>query len=122
MTIRPLSVFAAAIAVGVSALALPALAEQELSKEESCGYEGQVMAAVQQARLDRVAQDKVAAHIAAGNPGWPAQFNAAIPGMADYIYQLRRKDLRGNDFGAIWKDQCIAVWDQRQEMIKQLNN
>ncbi|WP_417674770.1 hypothetical protein [Pseudodonghicola sp.] len=103
---------------------LPAGAEEAaaVTKEAVCGYEAQVMAAVQKARLDKVAQENVADHIAAGPVTWPEQYNAAIPGMVDYIYQVTRGDLKKNDFGAIWNQQCLDMWDQRQEMIKQLKN
>lgn len=112
------------LALVFALLAAPALAagSQTDEREEVCGYEAQVMTAVQQARLDNVAQDKVVAHIAAGTPAWPENYSAAIPGMVDYIYQLRRRDLKNNDFGAIWKQQCLDMWEQRQQMIKQLKN
>ncbi|GHG90389.1 hypothetical protein [Pseudodonghicola xiamenensis] len=118
MTIR-LTFAAAALA---AMTALPAAANAPVTKEEACGYEAQVMAAVQKARLDKVAQDKVAEHLVASSHAWPEQYNAAIPGMVDYIYQMKRRDLKANDFGAIWNQQCIDMWDQRQQMIKQLNN
>lgn len=108
------------LALVLALMAAPALAAED--REETCGYEAQVMTAVQQARMDRVAQGDVAAHITASAPAWPERFNAAIPGMVDYIYQMRRRDLKDNDFGAIWKQQCLDMWDQRQEMIKQLQN
>lgn len=112
--------FTLVLALLTASLAAPAMAEE--SKEESCAYEAQVMSAVQQARLDNVARDKVAGHIAASSPAWPERYNAAIPGLVDYVYQLKRRDLRQNDFGAIWNQQCVDMWDQRQEMIKNLKN
>lgn len=108
------------LALAAALLATPAVAED--SKEDACGYEAQVMAAVQQARLDRVKQADVAGHIAASDPTWPQNYNAAIPQMVDYIYQLKRRDVKANDFGEIWLQQCLATWDQRQEMLKDMKN
>lgn len=103
-------------------LPLPALAAEELSKEMECRYQGQVAAAVAQARLDRVRKNEVAAHIAATNPAWPARFNKAIPYLVDHFYSLKRRDLRNNDMGALMEAQCLANWDQVQEMKKDLTN
>lgn len=109
------------LALAAALLASPALAE--ISKQEACGYEAQVMAAVQQARLERVRKDKLAAHIAASNPSWPQNYNAAIPNMAEYVYeQLKRHDLKQNDLGALWLQQCLDSWEQRQQMLKDMQN
>ncbi len=101
-------------------VAMPALADD--SKEVSCGYEAQVMAAVQQARLDRVKKESVAQHIAESSPTWPDNYNAAIPQMTEFVFGQKRKDLRKQDLGELWKQQCLATWDQRQEMINNLKN
>ncbi|MGR3615698.1 MAG: hypothetical protein ACU0BB_06620 [Paracoccaceae bacterium] len=108
------------VAVVLSLLAAPAWAADK--KEDACKYESQVMAAVQQAREDRVAQDKVAEHIAATDPSWPAQYSKAIPELANFIYAQKKRDLRKTDFGAIWQEQCLVTWDQRQEMLKNIQN
>lgn len=108
------------LTLAAALLATPALAADK--KEDACRYEGQVMAAVQKARLDRVRQGKVAAHIAATNPSWPENYSNAIPQMADYVFQLKRRDLKQNDFGAIWEQQCLQTWEQRQEMLKSMGN
>ena len=108
------------LTLAAALLATPALAADK--KEEACRYEGQVMAAVQQARLDRVAKGKVADHIAASNPSWPENYSAAIPQLVDYVFQLKRRDLKQNDFGAIWEKQCLESWEQRQEMLKAMQN
>lgn len=99
--------------------AAPALAAD--SKETSCGYEAQVMAAVQNARMDRVKQEDVAAHVAE-SASWPDNYNAAIPQLAEFVYQQKRRDLKKQDLGEMWEQQCLATWDQRQQMIKKLNN
>jgi hypothetical protein len=101
-------------------LATPVLAED--TKEVSCGYEAQVMAAVQQARLDRVKKEDLTGHIAGTSPAWPDNYSAAIPQMAEFVYGQKRKDLRKQDLGVLWQEQCLATWDQRQEMLKNLNN
>lgn len=111
------------LTLAAALLATPALAADEaVKKEEACRYEGQVMSAVQKARLDRVKQDDVAAHIAATNPSWPENYSKAIPQMAGYLFQLKRRDVKKNDFGAIWEQQCLQTWEQRQEMLKAMNN
>lgn len=101
-------------------LAAPTYAAE--NKEESCKYQGQVMAAVQQARLDGVKQDEVVETILAASPEWPDQYSNALPQLSAHIYSLRKRDLRKNDFGAILEQQCLENWDQIQEMKKQLQS
>ena len=80
------------------------------------------MAAVQQARMDRVAQDKVADTILAANPDWPAQFANTIDPLAAHVYGMKRRELRKVDLGAVLEQQCLDNWDQIQEMQQSLNS
>ncbi|WP_406650474.1 hypothetical protein [Aliisedimentitalea scapharcae] len=84
----------------------PAFAQQ-LSKEESCGYQADVVAAVQQARLDRVSERKVPEAVAATNPSWPESFNNAVPLIAPWVYEQKMKAIRTEDLGAIWREMCL---------------
>lgn len=88
-------------------LTLP-LGAQAQSKQEDCTYQGQVARAIQDARLARVKQEDVAAHIAAQNPTWPAQYNAAIPLMTPWVYEQKRRDLRKTDVGQLWTELCMS--------------
>lgn len=97
-------------------------AQQTDKKEDACAYESQVMGAVQQARLDRVKQEDVASHIAGTNPTWPEKYSNAIPDLANFVYAQKRRDLRNMDLASLWEEQCLATWEQRQEMIKNLKN
>lgn len=49
------------------------------TKAESCAYQADVVAAIQQARLDRVKERDVPEAIAATNPTWPENYSVAIP-------------------------------------------
>ena len=106
-----------AAAITLCAIATASLADD---RETSCRY--QVAAAVQKARLDGVSEAGVADAIAATNPGWPAQYNNAIPQLTAYVYQLKKRDLRKIDLGTTLREQCIEQWDQIQAMQKQLKN
>ena len=87
------------------ALALPAAAQDE--KAQSCGYQAQVVSAVQQARLDRVKESDVPQAVADTDPEWPANFNAAIPLVAPWVYDLPMKDVREQDLGEAWNELCL---------------
>ena len=100
--------------------ATPSLSADALGKEESCKYQGQVMAAVQQARLDKVPLDQVGETITAAAPEWPENFSAAIPQLAQHVYQMKRRDLKDHDLGAVFEAQCIENWDQIQSMKNDL--
>ncbi len=87
--------------------AAPAFAQEDADKVESCGYQADVVAAVQQARLDRVDEREVKAHILAQEPAWPERFNTAIPLVTPWIYEQKRRDLRKNDYSAAWNELCL---------------
>ncbi len=86
-------------------LATPSFAA--VDKEESCGYQAEVVAAIQQARLDRVREREVPAAIAATNPTWPENYNAAIPHMTPWVYEMKRRVIRNEDLSAVWNELCL---------------
>ncbi|MDE4274316.1 hypothetical protein PXK58_08320 [Phaeobacter gallaeciensis] len=118
--IRILPVATPVAAILAALLAAPSYAAE--SKEESCKFQGQVMAAVQQARMDRVRQEKVEQTILADNPEWPEQYSKAIPQLTAHVYSMKRRDLRKVDLGATFEEQCLENWDQIQAMKKQLQS
>ena len=93
-------------ALVLALLATPALAED--SKEVSCGYQAQVVAAIQQARLDRVKERDVPEAIAASNPTWPENYHAAIPLITPWVYEKKMRVVRQNDLSEAWKEVCLA--------------
>lgn len=78
------------------------------SAEETCGYQADVVAAIQQARLDRVKERDLTETLTAGEMSWPENYNAAIPLVAPWIYDQKMKVIRNEDLGAVWKEQCLA--------------
>lgn len=90
------------------AIALPVMAEDEISKETDCGYQADVVAAIQTARLDRVKEAKLAEAIAETDPTWPEQYSNAVTVLAGPIYDLKRRDLKKVDLGAQWKEACLS--------------
>ncbi|TDK51608.1 hypothetical protein E1832_03060 [Antarcticimicrobium luteum] len=86
-------------------LASPALAAD--SKEQSCAYQAQVVAAIQQARLDRVKERDVPEAIAATGPEWPDNYNNAIPLIAPWVYEQKMKVIRNEDLSAAWNELCL---------------
>ncbi|WP_291729508.1 hypothetical protein [Leisingera sp. F5] len=108
------------IALAAALLAAPAYASE--TKERSCNYQGQVMAAVQQARLDRVKQEEVEQAILDSEPDWPKTYSNAIPQLTSHVYAMKRRDLKDADLGALFEEQCLQNWDQIQAMQKQLKS
>ena len=92
------------LAVTLTLTAVPALADD---KAQSCAYQAEVVAAVQAARLDRVAERNVEKHILASEPTWPAQYNNAIPLIAPWVYEQKRSVIRNEDLGAAWSELCL---------------
>lgn len=90
----------------VALLAASPLAAAE-TKQESCQYQADVVAAIQQARLDRVKERDVPAAVAATSPSWPQNYNAAIPLIAPWVYQQKMRDVRDQDLSAAWLELCL---------------
>jgi len=86
-------------------LATPSLAATD--KVESCGYQADVVAAIQKARLDRVKERDVPGAIAATNPAWPENYNAAITLIAPWVYEKKMRVIRKEDLSAAWKELCL---------------
>ena len=87
----------AALAAMSMAVSGPALAASK--KEDSCMHQAAVVAAVQQARLDRVKEREVPA---------AESFNTAIPLVTPWVYEMKMRDVKKNDLSAAWKEMCLA--------------
>jgi hypothetical protein len=97
-----------ALLAALVALATPTFAADKISKEDDCAYQADVVGAIQTARMDRVRESKLAEAIAATEPTWPEQYNNAITILSGPIYQLKRRDLKGIDLSAQWKEACLS--------------
>ncbi|MEO0765078.1 MAG: hypothetical protein AAFY75_03585 [Pseudomonadota bacterium] len=93
-----------ALILAAAVFATPAFAQD---KEESCGYQAQVVTAIQQARLERVAERDVRDHILAQSPTWPEKYNNAIPLITPWVYEQQRRVIRDEDLGAGWNELCL---------------
>ena len=82
------------------------------TKEEVCALQGDIVTAIQEARLDRVPQDKVVGKVMATHPEWPQNVEGAMPGPVNWIYEQKRRDLKKADLGATTQQQCLDNWDQ----------
>ncbi|MEM6888013.1 MAG: hypothetical protein AAF636_07720 [Pseudomonadota bacterium] len=82
----------------------PVLAQTE--KEISCDYQAEVVAAIQKARLGEIDQTSVPDTIQRGAK-WPEKFNAIIPIVTPWIYDLPLTDVQSNDLSQIWREGCL---------------
>ncbi|KIN63983.1 hypothetical protein Z946_2866 [Sulfitobacter noctilucicola] len=89
-----------------AALAGPLMA-QSSEKETQCGYQAEVVKAIQQARLDRVRERKVQEHVLAVAT-WPDNYNTAIPLLTPWVYEMKMRDVRKQDLAAAWTELCLA--------------
>ncbi len=98
-----------ALVLATLVAATPALADDAAKKAESCAYQADVVAAVQQARRDRVKERDVQAHILAQAPDWPEKYNNTIPLIAPWVYEQKRKVIRNEDLAAAWNELCLQL-------------
>ncbi|WP_158964649.1 hypothetical protein [Chachezhania sediminis] len=99
--------FRPAAIVLASLLAVPAVAEEAAAKKESCTYQSQVVAAIQEARKNRVKEQDVPAAIAATNPTWPEQYNNAIPLVTPWVYEQKMRTIRRESLADAWLELCL---------------
>lgn len=92
--------------MAVMAMGLPAHADA--AKEADCGYQGDVVAAVQAARVARVGERDVIEHVAGTGPEWPEKYNAVVPLVTPWVYSMKMADVRTADLAAAWKELCVA--------------
>ncbi len=91
---------AAAVLVGAGAA-------EAASKKEDCGYQRDIVKAVQKARMDRVPERKVTDTVLEGEVTWPERYNPTIAIFAAEIYKLKMRDLRKTDVGDQWEQVCL---------------
>lgn len=92
-------------ALALTLLAFPVQAAD--TPRQSCEYQAQVVAAVQQARLDRVKERDVPAAVAATNPTWPENYNAAVPLVTPWVYEQKMRTIREKSLADAWLELCI---------------
>jgi hypothetical protein len=95
-----------AMMAGLLISAAPVLAQT--AKETDCGYQADVVNAVRQARLSRVKERKVAAHVQETAPSWPEKYSAIVPLVTPWVYEMKMRDVKANDLGAAWKEMCMG--------------
>jgi len=104
------------------ALALPAGAASAAEKEAQCALQAELMGAVQTARLERVRKNRVTDKLMEQNPDWPAGAAQALPALAEYVYSIRRSDLRQVDLAAQTRATCLQNHDQIQSLKNSVTN
>lgn len=96
--------FLAVVALGLT-VGLPVQAASK--KETDCGYQADVVGAVQKARIARVRERKVVDAVEAA-ADWPEKYNAVIPLVTPWVYEMKLKDVKAQDLAAAWKENCLA--------------
>ncbi|WP_299632059.1 hypothetical protein [uncultured Roseobacter sp.] len=86
--------------------AFPVLAQED--KEVLCGHQADIVAAIAQARLDRVSERKLPEALAE-TATWPENYNVMIPVLAPHLYGLKRKDIRNTDWRGATFEQCMGA-------------
>lgn len=107
---------AAALVMGAGA------AHAQSQKERDCAVQGQVMGAVQQARLEGVRKNKLVEFVKAENPDLSAEVLQTVPAIGSHIYGLKKRDLRKVDLGEVAQTQCLENYDQILKLQKSMSN
>jgi len=88
------------------ALAAPVLADT--AKEVDCGYQGDVVGAVQAARIARVKEKDVPDFVAEATPDLPEKYSAVVPLVTPWVYGMKRGELKDADLSAAWAELCLT--------------
>ena len=76
-------------------------------KVNDCGFQANVVGAVQRARIARVKERKVGETVLAAAT-WPERYNAVIPLVTPWVYEMKMRDVKTQDLSAAWKEMCLA--------------
>ena len=79
---------------------------QSAEKKADCAHQASVVAAIQQARIDKVKERDVPAHVTA-NAVWPENYNTAVPLLTPWVYEMKMRDVRNQDLAAAWTEMCL---------------
>lgn len=77
-------------------------------KATDCGYQADVVAAVQAARVARVGERKVPEHVAQTSPEWPGKYNNILPLVTPWVYGMKMAEVKANDLSAAWAEMCLT--------------
>lgn len=111
-----------AVFLAALGLAAPGLAATEAEKQAECAFQAELIGAVQAARLKWVRKSKVTDTLLEQNPDWPAGVAGALPAVTDYVYSIKRRDLKSVDLAAQTKATCLQNYDQIQAMKNSVSN
>lgn len=89
-------------------MALPGAGFADLAQQKSCSHQAMIVDAIKAARLAFVAERNVEAHVLKTSPPWPEAYNAAIPLMTPWVYEMRRRDVRQTDLARLWMTKCMG--------------
>lgn len=78
------------------------------SKAEDCGYQADVVGAVSAARVARVGERRVPAHVAGSAPEWPEKYNNILPLVTPWVYGMNVAEVKANNLAAAWNVMCLA--------------
>ena len=109
-------------AIMISAPAWAASKVDTAEKERQCQFQGDLMGAVQQARLDRVKKAKASETVLAANPDWPEGVADALPAIVEYVWGFTRRDLKKVDLAQGAKDTCLENYEEIQKLQKTVTN
>jgi len=88
----------------VALSAAPVWAQTE--KEQDCFYQASVVAQIQNARMAKVKQKNVAAHIAETEQSWPEKYNNLVPLLSPWVYDERHGDISDKNLATAWQELC----------------
>ena len=78
------------------------------AKDKDCGFQADVVAAVQAARVARVGERKVPNHVAETSPKWPEKYNNILPLVTPWVYGMKMSEVKSSDLGAAWNEMCLS--------------
>lgn len=95
------------VVVVVAALAAAGPAVAASKKATDCGHQAAVVEAVRQARIERIKERDVPAHVEP-KATWPDSYNTAIPLVTPWVYEMKMRDVKAQDLAAAWNEMCLA--------------
>ena len=110
-----------ALVIGAAVLATSGPAFAASRKQRECAEQGALVGTIQQARLAGVRRAQLRDAVAKAQPDLSEAMLDTVPQLGDFVYGLKRGQLKQINLGQVTQQQCLDNWDQVQQMRKQLN-
>lgn len=92
------------------------------AQQKQCQLQADVMGAVQAVRLERVRKSKAQEAVLERNPDWPESLSTALPAIVEFVYGMKRRDLKAVDLTKDTMTTCMENFAEIKALGETIKN